>query len=39
MNTEEWFEYCRFIPLDKVSKLIHKGYIVEDNNNEEEEDI
>jgi len=38
MNKEEWFEHCRFIPLDTAVKLVNKGYIIEDSNNNEEED-
>ena len=38
MNKEEWFESCRFIPLDEAVKLVNTGYIIEDSNNNEEED-
>jgi len=36
MNNEEWFEHCRFIPLDQAVRYVEKGYIIEDSNNNEE---
>ena len=39
MNNDEWFEHCRFVPLDQAVRYVEQGYIIEeeneDNTNEE----
>ena len=36
MNNDEWFEHCRFVPLDQAVRYVEKVYIIEDSNNNEE---
>jgi|TARA_R100000353_G_scaffold168550_1_gene131135 hypothetical protein len=34
MNNDEWFEHCRFVPLDQAVRYVEKGYIIEEENEE-----
>ena len=34
MNNDEWFEHCRFVPLDKAVRYVEQGYIIEEENEE-----
>ena len=36
MNNDEWFEHCRFVPLDQAVRYVENVYIIEDSNNNEE---
>ena len=34
MDKDEWFEHCRFIPLDQAVRYVEQGYIIEEENEE-----
>lgn len=34
MYKDEWFEHCRFIPLDQAVRYVEQGYIIEEENEE-----
>ena len=34
MNNDEWFEHCRFVPLDQAVRYVEQGYIIEEENEE-----
>ena len=34
MNKDEWFEHCRFVPLDQAVRYVEQGYIIEEENEE-----
>jgi|TARA_R100001510_G_C7654924_1_gene213808 hypothetical protein len=34
MDKDEWFEHCRFIPLDQAVRYVGQGYIIEEENEE-----
>ena len=34
MDKDEWFEHCRFVPLDQAVRYVEKGYIIEEENEE-----
>lgn len=34
MDKDEWFEHCRFVPLDQAVRYVEQGYIIEEENEE-----